>query len=926
MPDLPVGTLTFLFTDVEGSTPLWECHEATMRVATARHDALLDAIITAHGGMLVRERGEGDSLFAVFTEPDAAVAAALAMTRAVLAEPWPPEAPLRVRIALHTGSAQLRAGDYYGPVVNRCARIRGLGHGGQVLLSAATTALVRDALPAGASLRPLGAHPLRGLSTPEDVYQLCHPDWPDEFPPLLSPGVTRHNLPRALTALVGREAEQGEVLALLTATPLVTLVGSGGVGKTRLALAVAGELVDQYPDGIWLAELAALAESGLVPGAVAQVLGLREEAGHPLITTLIEHLKHKRLLLVLDNCEHLVASCAALAATLLRACPQLQLLATSREGLEVAGEQRYRVPSLPVPDLARLPPPELLAESAAVALFLARAHERRPDFVLTAQNTRAVAQVCARLDGIPLAIELAAARMGSLSVEGIAARLDDRFRLLAGGARDVLPRQQTLRATLDWSYDLLSEAEQLLLDRLSVFAGGCTLAAATSVCAGDGVADWEVLDLLDRLVNKSLVQTEEAGGEVRYGLLETVRQYGQERLATAGQAETVRDRHLANFLALTEEAAPQLVGADQAAWLDQLEAEHDNLRAALSWAHERGASEAGLRLAAAAWRFWWTRGYLGEGRRWLEGALTADDGSAPGARVRALTAVSFLTAVHGDTARALTLLHESLACGRGIGDRQSVARSLSLLGFVAGWQGDQARAMALFEEALAIARALGDREEIAFALHGLADTAYAQEDLARSATLYQEALALRRALGDWQGAGVVLSDLGVVTYAQGDPVRAAMLFEEALAHYHRLGERWHVIMTTGHLADVALGQGDVRRGATLYAECLQMARDAGMRPQIARGLEGLACVAMQEGPAGDPHRTARLLGTAAALGAGGWTPVHIAPGREERVRAAALAALGEEAFAKAWAEGQALSLEEAVALALQDTEAQASGE
>ncbi len=347
---------------------------------------------------------------------------------------------------------------------------------------------------------------------------------------------SRHNLPAALSSLVGRETERDAVMALLGTGRLLTLTGSGGVGKTRLALAVAGEAVDQYPDGVWLVELAALAEPGLVPGAVAQVLGVREEAGRPLTTTLTDHLNQKHLLLVLDNCEHLVAACAALAGALLRACPRLHILATSREGLEVAGEQRYRVPSLPVPDLAHLPPPERLAESAAVALFLARAQERRPDFVLTAQNARAVAQVCARLDGIPLAIELAAARVGSLSVEGIAARLDDRFRLLAGGARDVLPRQRTLRAALDWSYDLLSEAEQVLLDRLAVFAGGCTLAAATAVCAGDGVDEWAVLDLLDRLVNKSLVQTEEASGEVRYGLLETVRQYGQERLAGSRQA------------------------------------------------------------------------------------------------------------------------------------------------------------------------------------------------------------------------------------------------------------------------------------------------------------------------------------------------------------------------------------------------------
>jgi tetratricopeptide (TPR) repeat protein len=429
---------------------------------------------------------------------------------------------------------------------------------------------------------------------------------------------------------------------------------------------------------------------------------------------------------------------------------------------------------------------------------------------------------------------------------------------------------------------------------------------------------WEVLDLLERLVNKSLVQTEEAGGEVRYRLLETVRQYGLERLATTGRAEALRDQHLAHFLEFAEEAAPHLVSTEQVAWLDRLEAEHDNLRAALRWARERGAAEAGLRLGRALMRFWGTRGHLAEGRRWLEEALAVDDNSAPGARVRALTAAAELTGVHGDTARALTLLDESLALARDHGDGQSLARSLSLQGFVVGWQGDLTRAMALCEEALAVARALGDQEEIAFALFGLGDTTYPLGDLTRSVTLYEEALAIYRAQGNWQLAGIVLSDLGVVIYAQGNPVRAATLFEEALAIYHRLGERWHIIMTTGHLADVALGQGDLGRGAALYAECLVMARDTGIRPQIARALEGLAYVALQASPAGDPRRAVRLLGATVALGAGGWTPMRIEPDRPERVRAAARAALGEEAFAAAWAEGQAMTLEEAVALALAD--------
>jgi predicted ATPase/transcriptional regulator with XRE-family HTH domain len=782
-------------------------------------------------------------------------------------------------------------------------------------------AVVRVRAPAAATGSAPGAPDQE--NTPEQEI-----GW-DTSPALPAAQPARTNLPAPLTSLIGREREQGEVQALLATARLVTLTGAGGAGKTRLALAVADVVRSDYPDGAWLVELASLADPGLVPSAVTQALGLREEPQRPILATLLDHLKQKRLLLVLDNCEHLVVACAELAEALLRGCAQLRILATSREGLGIAGERLYRVPSLAVPSLDRLPALDRLREYAAIALFVRRAQERRAGFTLTAQNARAVAQVCARLDGMPLAIELAAARVGSLPVESIAARLDDRFRLLTAGSRTALPRQQTLRAALDWSYDLLGEGEQRLLDRLSVFAGGCTLEAAEAVCAGPGVEAWEVLDLLGSLVNKSLVLLEDGGTEEeqgRYRLLETVRQYGWERLAADGETADVRDRHLAWCLALAEEAAPALSGPEQMRWLDQLEVEHDNLRAGLRWARERGAAEAGLRLAAAVWRFWWTRGYLGEGRRWLEGALAGDDGSAPLARVRALTVAAQLTAVHGDTARALTLLDESLARARDYGDRQSVARSLSIQGFVVGWKGDLARAEALFEEALAIARVLGDHHEIPFALFGLGDTAYALGDLARAATSYEEALALLRELGDWPQVGIVLSNLGVMSYTQGNPARAAMLFEKALAIYHRVGERWHIIMTTGHLADVALGQGDLRRGAALYAECLALARAAGMQPQSARGLEGLAYVAMQASPAGDPGLAARLLGAAAALAAGGWTPMRIESDRMGRILAATRVALGEAAFAAAWAEGRALSLDAAVDLALESITAVLHGE
>jgi predicted ATPase/class 3 adenylate cyclase len=992
LPD--AGTLTFLFTDVEGSTPLWERHETLMRTVAARHDALLDAVIVAHGGLRVRERGEGDSLFAIFTEPTAAVAAALAMTQAVRAEPWPPETPIRVRMGLHTGLAQYRQGDYYGPAVNRCARIRGLGHGGQILLSATTAALVREALPAGAYLRARGRHSLKGLTEPEEVCQLCHPDLPGEFPPLLSPQAPKHNLPPQLTSLIGREREQGAVLALLAAERLVTLTGAGGVGKTRLAVAVASEMVDQEPDGVWLVALAPLADPALVVEAVAQALGLREEPNRPLLATLQDQLKDRQLLLVLDNCEHLIDACAGLANALLRHCSRLRILATSREGLQVSGEQRYRVPSLSVPDSKHLPPPELVGSYEAVRLFVARARARRQEFVLTAANAHVVAGVCARLDGIPLAIELAAARVGVLPVEGIAVRLNDRFRLLTGGVRDALPRQRTLRATLDWSYDLLSTTEQVVLRRLSVFAGGWTLGAAEIVCAGDPiegerpggsndlprcanaqssdppgrsyVAKWEILDLLDGLVNKSLAQLEEGEDEARYDLLETVRQYAGEHLQASGEAAATRDRHLTWCVGLAEEAEPGLTGPAQVQWLARLEAEHENLRAALGWARGQEEHVLALRLAAALWRFWTTRGYLSEGRGWLEDALTrARAAIIPAAvRARALNGAGNLahrqgdygraTALHeealvlrraledapgiaaslgnlaivaveqGDYGRATALHEEALALRRALGDSRGIALALGNLGTVAMQQGDYGRATAMYQEALVLRRALGDTSGIAVVLGNLGNVASQQGDYARATALHEESLALRRALGDTPGIAVTLASMGWVAYQQGDYERATALHEEALALRRALGDSRGIANSIAHLGNIAYRRGDSRRAAEFHAESLRLSQTIGARDLIADALESLAWVAnMRE----DLCRAASLGAAAEALREGIGMP--LAPGlRAEHASAvqAMRAALGEEVFAATWAAGCALPLTEAVALALESCTGVSHGE
>ena len=452
----PTGTITFLFTDIEGSTKLWQDQPQAMQSALARHDALLRQAVELHDGFLIKTTGDG--VYAAFATASDALAAALAAQCALQTELWDLTAPISVRMGLHTGSAEEREGDYYGAVINRVARLMAVGHGGQTLLSDVTQALTRDLLPPAASLLALGEHRLKDLSRPEPVFQLLHPSLPANFPPLRSlnnPGLP-NNLPQQMNSFIGREKEMAEIKALLAKTHLLTLTGIGGSGKTRLSLQAAADLLDGEGDGVWLVELAALADPALVPQTVAQVLGVKEEAGQPIQRTLAEALKPKRLLLILDNCEHLISACASLAADLLRSCPGLHILASSREPLNVVGEQTYRVPSLSLPDPRRARTVESLSQYEAVRLFIERAQAVQPTFTVTDQNAPAVGQVCFQLDGIPLAIELAAARIRSLSVEEVNARLDDRFRLLTGGSRTALPRQKTLRALVDWSYGLLT--------------------------------------------------------------------------------------------------------------------------------------------------------------------------------------------------------------------------------------------------------------------------------------------------------------------------------------------------------------------------------------------------------------------------------------------------------------------------------------
>ena len=597
----PPGLVTLLFTDVEGSIRLWEADREAMAEASARYDCIVREQVKVAGGRVVKAVGE--AFRAVFADPSAALAAAVAIQRAVGAELWPSDSPVRVRMALNSGACVERGGDYFGPVVNRVARLLDVGHGGQILLSGAAYELLAGRLPAGIRFRDLGEHRLRDLGQPERVLQVTGPGLAGGFGALrsLDHPALRHNLPAQATSFVGRAAELAELRALISGgSRLVTIAGPGGIGKSRLALQVAAEALDGAGDGVWLAELAPVAEPELVARTVAAVLGVREEPGRPALDTLVETVGDRHLLVVLDNAEHVLGAVAKLADAMMRSCPRACLLVTSREPLVVGGEHVFRVPSLPVPP-ADLAAPDKLAAFESVQLFAEHAAMHRQGFAVDEANAAAVAAVCVRLDGIPLALELAAARLGSLSVSEVSSRLDQRFRLLTGGSRTALPRHQTLRALIDWSYDLLSSQERIVLDRLSVFAGGWTLEAAEAVTSAGGTADWQVLDLLAALVDKSLVQAEDFHGSTRYRLLETVRQYAAERLAQRPGPELGETRiaHRDHYLTLVETAATHLRGPDETMWLDRLDAEFDNIRAALAFSiADPGSAEPGLRLAA----------------------------------------------------------------------------------------------------------------------------------------------------------------------------------------------------------------------------------------------------------------------------------------------------------------------------------------
>jgi predicted ATPase/DNA-binding SARP family transcriptional activator/DNA-binding CsgD family transcriptional regulator/Flp pilus assembly protein TadD len=734
-------------------------------------------------------------------------------------------------------------------------------------------------------------------------------------------GGGEHNLPAQRTSFVGRERELLEVKRALAITRLLTLTGAGGSGKTRLALEVARDLVGAYPDGVWLTELAGISDGELVPQAVAEALGVHEEPTQPLTETLVESLRSKSMLLVLDNCEHLIETAARLADTLLDGCPRLRILATSREALGVAGETLWSVPALSVPDSQPMPTVADLEGYEAARLFVERASDRRPGFALEPANATAVAEVCRRLDGVPLAIELAAARVSTMSVEQISERLGDSLGLLTGGGRTAVPRQRTLRGALDWSHELLSNEERTLFGRLSVFAGGWTLEAVEAVAPGDDNEKGEILDLLSRLVDKSLVVADAAAeGEMRYGMLEPVRQYARERLKESGEADAVMSRHAAYFLAEAEAAEPELVGRQPRWWLNRLEHEHANMRAALSWSLER-RDELGLRLGGALARFWYTRGYLSEGRRWLEDMLSAVGGatSAP-VRAKALGEAGWLAQVQGDYEQARVAHEASLDTYRRLRNERGLATCLRNLGSVAAFQGDHERAAELLGESLKLLRQWGTNTDVVRVLTTLGILAISRGEHAQAVARFEEAMSLARKTGDVRGVAVSLNNLGHVALLRGDAERATALFEETLAKDREVGETQGIASSLINLGLAALARGDHGQATGLLVESLTLLREVQNKLDMVECMEAIAGVA---GAQGQAQRAARLWGAAQAVREDMGAPLQIDDlALLEPYLTTARSLLEEEAWELARTEGRAMTLERAVEYAVSEEEAE----
>jgi predicted ATPase/class 3 adenylate cyclase len=870
MRNLPIGTVTFLFTDIEGSTRLLQRLGDRYREVVDGHGWILREAIASGGGTEIQT--EGDSFFAVFPTPAGALAAAVQAQRTLADYAWPEGHSVRVRMGLHTGEAVLGGDSYIGLDVHLAARIAAAGHGGQIVLSDATRKLVEHTLPDGVTPRDLGRHRLKDIERPEHLYDLVIAGLPSDFPAVRSLEARPTNLPAQRTSFVGREREVAEVTNLLAKTRLLTLTGPGGTGKTRLALKVALEHLDRFSDGVFFVDLSPIVDPALVPSAIAQALVVREEAGRDLLDTLADHVRDRHLLLVVDNSEQVIEA-GDTVGHLLDAAHRLTVLATSRAPFHLSGEHEYQVFPLAVPVPDELADLDMLNRSEAVMLFRERAEAIRPGFQVTSQNASAVAQIAAHLDGLPLAIELAASRLNVLSPEALVDRLGQRLPLLTSGPRDLPERQRTLRSTIEWSHDLLGAEEQRLFARLGTFNGGWSLETAEAIC-GPGMKS-SVLDGLDKLVDQSLVRPGAGPDQFRFSMLETIREFAVERLAASGEEDALRRRHAEHFKELAEEAKQHLMLDDRVVWLTRLEDEYDNVRSALDWAKGTRNADTGLRIAAAIWRFWQQRGHLAEGRRRLEELL-----SLPSSAAR-------------------TTLR---------------ARGLSALGGIAYWQNDYPTTRAAYEEAVDIARELGDPELLASALLDLSYIFFLDQDTEGAEAILREGLAVAEDADDRVLKAELFSSMAFVEVARGNPAAALEPYRTAIEILRQEGAAWQAASHLTGLAMISRAAGEADAAKGHLREAIETFAQASDMLSTSMALRGLALVANDEG---FHERAARLLGAAARIReeVGGGIPPELI-GRWGDPEEDARRALGDKEYRRARAEGYAMDIDSAVAEAL----------
>lgn len=911
---LPSGTVTFLFTDIEGSTELWDRFPDEMAGVIGRHDELVRGAIEEAGGYVFKSVGDG--LFSAFVAGPPAVDAALRAQRALTREPWRVPEPLRVRMAVHSGQAQPRGGDYFGPPLNRVSRILSAGHGDQILLSKTVEPEVRHHLPDDVELEDLGMRRLKDLVEPEHLYQVVSADLRRDFPPLRTLDARPHNLPAQATSLVGREKEIAEVRALLTGgARLVTLTGPSGAGKTRLALQVAADLIDNYDDGVFLSELSELWEPELLPETILGALGHKAEGEEASLDALTSYLSEREMLLVLDNFEQLVDA-APTVSTMLGAARGLSVLVTSQAPLRLRGEHEFPVPPLSLPDSDDFSNIERLSSFEAVELFTERAHAVTPAFELNRDNAGAVVEIVRQLDGLPLAIELAAARSKLFPPRAMVDRLQSRFDFLTAGSRDLPDRQRTLRGAIAWSYELLDEDEQALFRRLSVFSGGWDLSAAETVCADDS-PNMDVLEGLSSLIDKSLVRPIHAeSGEPRFALLTTIRAFGAEKLEEAADTDTWRRRHAEYFSELAGEFNPASPGPgeDLPAAARNLNANYENLRTAVEWAIDAGDSHLAVSLSVALPAVWMLVGKLDEGQRWLERILDAPGPLDEADQALGLNLLGRLGQIQGDNSpRVIDLFEQSLALYQELGDLSGAARALMNLGNVQSRKRAYSEACALFLESLEIYRQIDEPFGITGALMNLGDLARLEGEDERATRLFEEARDVARERDAPVSLAYALQYLATMAHLSGDLGGAARGFAESLALFEQFGARIPIAWSWYYQGGVALDTGEVEKASQLFEDALTSFEEMKHTPGIACVLLGMALLIAKRGDVG---RACRLLGAAESWSdraSAARTPVEAAA--VSRLVAICGEALGPERFAVARDQGHAMTLDEAIAMA-----------